>query len=373
MSLIPNIVKLFLGISYIVIGALIFQEIDPSLAKESFPDVLLFTFSSVTTIGWGSIVPSNKTGTIFSIFYICCGVPTVFLVLSNFSEMIAEFYWIIIATYKGERELATDHPHHLPVPIAMLLILSWSAFGCILFSWIMPDLDYVDTFYFSFISTTTIGLGDISPKTSSLSEAIIIIAYLSFGIIILSSLIASLTVIIRRIHYIGRSFEGAEYVEVYFGGSKFTIAELLEIVSEQFNVTPVQLREVIQELDELINIAVEEPQSENMHGVQGEDVILPPTRENQQSISISVSSKQTNYTSRFSDIEQIKLIQAVGTMCHLSQSGKKSFRSGAPSIIQHYSRTVSNPPIQPHSCIPNAFKKRSLSIENTKFNNQNSE
>lgn len=57
-------------------------------------------------------------------------------------------------------------------------------------------------------------------------------------------------------------------------------------------------------------------------------------------------------------------------MCHLSQSGKKSFRSGAPSIIQHYSRTISNPPIQPHPSLPNAFKKRSLSIENTKIDNQ---
>lgn len=33
------------------------------------------------------------------------------------------------------------------------------------------------------------------------------------------------------------NISGAEYVEVYFGGSKFTIAELLEIVSEQFNVS----------------------------------------------------------------------------------------------------------------------------------------
>lgn len=53
-----------------------------------------------------------------------------------------------------------------------------------------------------------------------------------------------------------------------------------------------QLREVIQELDELINIAVEEPQFELLKGPQGEDIILPPTRENQQSISISVTSKQ---------------------------------------------------------------------------------
>lgn len=103
MSLIPNIVKLFLGISFIVIGALIFQEIDPSIAKESFPDALLFTFTSVTTIGYGSIVPTTKASTIFCVFYICCGVPTVFLVLSNFSEMIAEFYWIIVATFKGKK------------------------------------------------------------------------------------------------------------------------------------------------------------------------------------------------------------------------------------------------------------------------------
>ena len=84
-------------------GAAVFQEIDPSLADESFPDVLLFTFTTVTTIGYGSIAPTSKSGIIFCIIYICFGVPLVFLVLSNFSEMIAELYWTMIAAVKGQK------------------------------------------------------------------------------------------------------------------------------------------------------------------------------------------------------------------------------------------------------------------------------
>lgn len=103
LSLIPNFLKLFVGISYIVLGTVIFQEIDPVLAKESFPEVLLFTFTTVTTIGYGTLVPTTRNGQIFCIIYICFGVPTVFLVLSNFSEMIAELYWTLIAAIKGEK------------------------------------------------------------------------------------------------------------------------------------------------------------------------------------------------------------------------------------------------------------------------------
>jgi hypothetical protein len=74
----------------------------------------------------------------------------------------------------------------------------------------------------------------------------------------MSTLVASLSNYIRRLHYIGRSFTGAEDVQVWFGGSSMSIAELIQIVASQFNVAPEKLREVILELDAIIELAVDE-------------------------------------------------------------------------------------------------------------------
>uniref|UniRef100_A0A7E4VTL6 Ion channel n=1 Tax=Panagrellus redivivus TaxID=6233 RepID=A0A7E4VTL6_PANRE len=354
-SLIPHFFKISIAISCITIGAFMFQQFDAKMVDLPYQEMLLFAFTSVTTIGYGSIVPTSPSSIIFCLVYICLGVPTVFLVLSGFSDIVAEVYWTLMAAVRGKKTITAADPKVMPVIAAMGLLHGHALLGGVLFSWLMPELDFIDAYYLSFISITTIGYGDISPIPKSLPESLLIISYLAVGIIFLATFITSLTGVIRRIHYIGRNFRGAEYVEVYFGGSKFTIGELLEIVSNQFNVTPQQLRDVVYELDELINLSgspdsIGGPANSNIETITGpleEHLVLSPVSEREKeshSVPVSINTLNTrknNYASRFNDEERQKLIQAVGVMCHLSESGNRSFRSTQPLLRQVTTRSAS--------------------------------
>lgn len=52
----------------------------------------------------------------------------------------------------------------------------------------------------------------------------------------MSTFVAALYNYLHQLHYLGRSFSGAANVEVWFGGTRMSIAELLQIVAEQFKV-----------------------------------------------------------------------------------------------------------------------------------------
>lgn len=55
----------------------------------------------------------------------------------------------------------------------------------------------------------------------------------------MSTFVASLYNYLRRLHYLGRNFSGAAHVEVWFGGTKMSVTELLYIVAEEFNVSKI--------------------------------------------------------------------------------------------------------------------------------------
>lgn len=50
--LIPHILFLMLSCVYVIGGTLIFQELDQNIAQEPFCEALLFSFTTLTTIGY---------------------------------------------------------------------------------------------------------------------------------------------------------------------------------------------------------------------------------------------------------------------------------------------------------------------------------
>jgi len=97
----------FILIAYTVIGAAIFQWIDESIANEPWHEAIFFTFSTITTIGYGRVVPKSTPSKIFCIFYIFFGVPLAFFVLSNLGRKLGCFFWRIRAVGRCQRATIT--------------------------------------------------------------------------------------------------------------------------------------------------------------------------------------------------------------------------------------------------------------------------
>ncbi|VDK84478.1 unnamed protein product [Litomosoides sigmodontis] len=254
---IPHIlINLFLTF-YVIGGAVAFQLIDENIQREKFYNVIQFTFTTIATVGYGNIVPTTDASKLFCIFYTLVGVPLLFLSLTNIGQFIAEGYWIFLASLQRTQYVDAPDERRLPLSIVVTLLLTHSVIGGFLFHFWIDQMPVIPAIYFSFVSITTIGYGDITPTPNNALQTLIIVLYLAIGMVIMSTFVASVYNYLRKLHYLGRNFSGAAHVEVWFGGTKMSVSELLHIVAEEFNVSPKMLYEVLRDLDHIITEATD--------------------------------------------------------------------------------------------------------------------
>uniref|UniRef100_A0A915Q6K5 Potassium channel domain-containing protein n=1 Tax=Setaria digitata TaxID=48799 RepID=A0A915Q6K5_9BILA len=265
---IPHLlINLFLTF-YVVGGAIAFQLLDGKIRQEKLYNVIQFTFTTIATVGYGNIVPTTNASKLFCIFYTLVGVPLLFLSLTNIGQFIAEGYWIFLASLRRTQNIEAPDERRLPLLVVVSLLLTHSVIGGLLFHFWIDQMPVIPAIYFSFVSITTIGYGDITPTPNDAIQTLIIVFYLAIGMVIMSTFVASLYNHLRRLHYLGRNFSGAAHAEVWFGGTRMSVSELLYIVAEEFNVSPKMLYEVLHDLDDIITEATDPKIKLNIEQIQ---------------------------------------------------------------------------------------------------------
>jgi potassium channel subfamily K protein 1 len=137
-----------------------------------FTSSLLFVTSIVTTIGYGHITPITLEGKLFCIIFSCVAIPFTLLFLSiivsllqNGPIKIFEKWLIKIVSKYFRISLFAIRILHLLIITLVLLILIL-ILPALLFSYFENDWTFLDSFYYCYISLTTVGLGDFVPATS---------------------------------------------------------------------------------------------------------------------------------------------------------------------------------------------------------------
>jgi hypothetical protein len=91
---------------------------------------------------------------------------------------------------------------------------------------------------------------------------------------------------------LGRSFHGAANVDVWFGGQRMTVTELLQVVAEQFMVSPEELQTVLRDLDNII-AECDPPNATNNHLNQTTTTTEVQTIQHQKQLSIPLNCTTT--------------------------------------------------------------------------------
>ncbi|XP_040293075.1 potassium channel subfamily K member 1 [Bufo bufo] len=130
-----------------------------------FMSSLFFASTVLSTTGYGHTVPLSDAGKTFCILYSVVGIPFTLLLFTALVQRI-----IIYVTRKPVLyiHLHWGFPKHI-VAIVHALILGFLTIGCFflipaaVFSVLEEDWNFLESFYFCFISLSTIGLGDYVP------------------------------------------------------------------------------------------------------------------------------------------------------------------------------------------------------------------
>lgn len=154
--------------------------------------------------GYGDIYPRTDAGKVIAILYAIFGIPLAFRVLAEIGKKLTaviKFFYFGVKrscaknvqtadgeTFKKERNdiaLSTEHTekenndieivwedkdetlikeieNRLPLAVPVIILFIYLFLGALMYTrW--EDWSYLDAFYFTFISVSTIGFGDITP------------------------------------------------------------------------------------------------------------------------------------------------------------------------------------------------------------------
>jgi hypothetical protein len=127
---------------------------------------IFFTFTLLSTIGYGHLVPSTQSSKVFTIFYIVFGVPLTLTLLSAIVEHLVE----LIDDSKRNIPVQVSHVGLECNPYKIYYIkLACIGFVLVVFVYILPAFilssyteskwSFLDAVYYCYISVATIGLG----------------------------------------------------------------------------------------------------------------------------------------------------------------------------------------------------------------------
>lgn len=151
----------------------------------------------------------------------------------------------------------------VPWYISAFFLVLHCLFGVLIFSFWIDEMDVLDSLYFSFISITTIGYGDLTPSPSTPFQYFVVVSYLCTGVAIMLVFFSSLQRAVIKIHYYGRKISDSEEKEIWFGGQMMTIKQLVALVAKRVGSTPEKLRQVLHDLDKILEVACKEAEDDS--------------------------------------------------------------------------------------------------------------
>ncbi|KAI6198329.1 Ion transport 2 domain containing protein [Aphelenchoides fujianensis] len=263
-------------------------------------NAIVFSFTIITTIGYGNVAPVTFEGRLFVIFYGILGIPLALLTIADIGLFLDEGHSEDCPVVDGGRTTSSEVeiraeeesgicPHNLrqsnefgpcgvptdatptapfrplgghskntrrrrrmrwtlqssqskrPTSESVILAVLFALYlllGSFVISIYEPEMDFFLAFYYAYISLFTIGLGDIVPKNEH--YLLLTFIFVFIGLSLATIFIEIAADVLKKIHYVGRQVD-ATATEVWFGGKKMKLKNLIGHLGDQLNIPLDQL------------------------------------------------------------------------------------------------------------------------------------
>lgn len=155
-------IKFLLVIIYYIVGILFYGHYEDWTLIQR----LYFITVSYTTVGYGDFSPTSDAAKIFTIFYALIGIAFIFSFIAGYTGQIITQYQQKALEELDENTNDLKSPHVSKIVLSILMILFMVLIGSLFFGF-NEDWTAVDSVYYCFISTMTIGYGDMNVTSDS--------------------------------------------------------------------------------------------------------------------------------------------------------------------------------------------------------------
>lgn len=163
-------------IIYLGIGTLCFYLVRDQIRGEKtngIVDAIYFTIVTMTTVGYGDLVPNSPSTKLLACAFVFTGMAVVGLILSNAADYLVEKQEILLFKALHEhqnagscditKEFDTNKARNKCIVVFLFLLLFIISGTAFLIS--LEKLDFIDAFYCVCSTITTLGYGDKSFST----------------------------------------------------------------------------------------------------------------------------------------------------------------------------------------------------------------
>ncbi|KAI1712020.1 ion channel domain-containing protein [Ditylenchus destructor] len=207
--------------------------------RWTFPSSVLFSFTILTTIGYGNVAPTTTICQVFTMIYGAIGIPIFLITVADVGRFFKTFImYIVQLIYKkeikkrGERKLLREIGEVILVAVLFLLFI---ALGSAVLPLWEEQLTYFDSVYFSYMSLTTIGLGDIVPRRMDFLLPTLL--YITIGLWLTTALVEQLADVFRLVHYYGRNVTNVKGITVWLGGHHVSVGSLIQTICRRVGMS----------------------------------------------------------------------------------------------------------------------------------------
>lgn len=169
-----NKLVLFLLTAYLGLGTLSFFLVRhqiKGIQTNGFLDALYFSVVTMTTVGYGDLVPCSKLSKLLACIYVFTGMALCGIILSKAADYFLEKQEILLvkAIHSGEhsdllREIEAHKVKYKLLLVSLTLVVL--IIGGTFFLYMVENLEFLDAFYCVCSTITTLGYGDKSFSTS---------------------------------------------------------------------------------------------------------------------------------------------------------------------------------------------------------------
>lgn len=132
------------------------------LARWNDLQSIFFASTVITTIGYGNIVPVTFNGRLFCLFYALIGIPLCLTVIADLGGILADYCSGLPALF--DKVGGVMSKSLISAFAALVFLFLFLSIGAVIFMYVEDEWTFFDSFYFCFITMTTIGFGDLVPQ-----------------------------------------------------------------------------------------------------------------------------------------------------------------------------------------------------------------